>query len=133
MIEMDALFRVERGYYNSFQIQCIDEATRNPINLTGYDLFATFRERGATPLLLTLSDPNVASSNRTTGLIEIIINENNSQLLPSRDQTYCGSHCDSIRTCIMQIHGTTGGKTYLLATIAIDNISSTKSGETAWL
>jgi hypothetical protein len=133
VVEFDALIQVNRGYYNSFQIGLVDETSGNPLDLTGYTLSATFRERGSTPLLLALTVPDISSPtaiDQSLGLITIAISEASSLLLPSRDQTHCGS-CENIRTCIMQIHGLTGGRNYLLATIAIDNISSTLAGETA--
>lgn len=130
MVEFDALIQVNRGYYNSFQFQFADNITNTPVNLTGYTLSATFRERGSSPLLLTLADPDIASISPEIGLIDLIIDEDNSKILPSRDMTYCHPCEGMIKTCIMQIHGVFDGKIYLLGTIAIDNISSTIEGET---
>ena len=130
MVEFDALIQVNRGYYNSFQFQLVDDITNAPVDLTGYTLSATFRERGSTPLLLTLTDPEVALPDPISGSIDIIIDETNSQLLPSRDLTYCHPCEGMAKTCVMQVHGETGGKKYLLLTVAIDNISSTSDGET---
>ena len=130
MVEFDALIQVNRGFYNSLQFQLIDDITNTPVDFTGYTLSATFRERGSTPLLLTLTDPDISTPNPVSGSINVIIDEDNSKLLPSRDLTHCRP-CEGItHTCIMQIHGETGGRKYLLLTVAVDNISSTIDGET---
>lgn len=130
MIEFDALIQTNRGYYNSFQFQLIDDITNTPVNLAGYTLSATFRERGSTPLLLTLTTPDILTPDPISGLINVIIDEDNSKLLPSRDLTHCRSCEGIVHTCIMQLHGEFELKKYLLLTVAVDNISSTIDGET---
>jgi hypothetical protein len=133
VIDFDALVQIDRGYYNSFQVELTDEISGNPLDLTGYTLSATFRERGSTPLLLTLGDPDISSPtefDQASGMVTVVISEASSELLPSRDQTHCGLCLETTRTCIMQINGVINSKNYLLATIAIDNISSTLRGET---
>jgi hypothetical protein len=130
VVEFDALIQINRGYYNSFQFQMIDDITNTPVDFAGYTLSATFRERGNTPLLLTLTTPDISTPDPVSGSINVIIDEDNSKLLPSRDLTHCRP-CEGItHTCIMQIHGVFDEKIYLLGTVAVDNISSTIDGET---
>jgi hypothetical protein len=131
VIDFDALLETSRGNYHSFFIDLVDEVTNTPVNLTGYALEATFRERGTSPLLLTIpAGAKLLVSEPADGRVQLILNEADTQVLPSRDLTYCGCETDPQYTCIAQINGTTGGRRILLATIAIDNISSTVVGGT---
>jgi hypothetical protein len=132
VIDLDALVEASRGHYQSFEIQLVDDITNGPLDLTGWQLTATVRERGKTPLLLVLGTPKIAAVLPREGKITIIIDEIDSKLLPSRDRTHYHHHhhdCPT-HTCVMQITGITQGRNYLLATIGIDNHSSTTDGET---
>ncbi len=132
MIDFDAKIQTSRGHYQSFAFDLVDEISNQPLDLANFTLDATFRERGKTPLLLTLSSPKISSQDTSAGTVSVILDEVDSRLLPSRDRTHC--HNDEFNcpahTCVMQINGTAYGRKYLLATIGIDNISSTSDGET---
>jgi hypothetical protein len=129
MIDPDVTIRIDRGCYQSFFFDLIDDTTRLPLNLTGYGLIATFRERGTTPLLLTtpLGD-KLFSPDPAGGRVQLIIDEADTVVLPSRDLMHCV--CSDTFTCFCQIDGIVSGRRYQLATIAVDNISSTSAGET---
>jgi hypothetical protein len=129
MVDPDTFIQTSRGNYQSFFFDLVDDATGLPVNLTGYTLEATFRERGTGPLLLTtVTGAKLASADPPSGRIQLVINEADTLLLPSRDLSYCGCPTDPQYTCFCQIDGTISGKRYQLATIAIDNISSTVVG-----
>jgi hypothetical protein len=91
MIDPDVLIQTSRGNYHSFFLDLVDTSTGFPVNLLGYTLIATYRERGATPLLATtIPGPKLVATNPTGGQINLVIDEGDTQLLPSRDLTYCG-------------------------------------------
>jgi hypothetical protein len=132
VIDLDAVVKIDRGHYQLFEIQLIDDRSMAPPNLSGWQLIATVRERGKTPLLLTLVTPKIIAISPIEGKILIEIDEVDSLVLPSRDRTYYHAHhhdCPT-HTCVMQIDGITQGRRYLLATIGIDNHSSTIDGDT---
>jgi hypothetical protein len=131
MIDPDVQIQTSRGNYHSFFFDLVDEGTGLPINLTGYTLEATFRERGTSPLLLTTPQgAKLLASDPATGKIQLVINGADTLLLPSRDLTHCGCATDTPYTCFCQIDGTVSGNRYQLITIAIDNIASTAAGGT---
>jgi hypothetical protein len=131
VIDPDVFIQTSRGNYQSFFFDLVDDITGLPVNLTGYVLEATFRERGTSPLLLTTAaGAKLLTIDPVAGKIQLIISEADTLLLPSRDLTYCGCPADPPYTCFCQIDGTVSGNRYQLVTIGIDNISSTKSGGT---
>jgi hypothetical protein len=131
VIDPDVFIQTSRGNYQLFTFDLVDETTGIPVNLAGYTLEATFRERGTSPLLLTTTQgAKLLAANPVDGKIQLIIDEGDTLLLPSRDLTYCGCSLDPPHTCFCQIDGTVFGKRYSLVTIAIDNISSTVVGGT---
>jgi hypothetical protein len=129
MVDPDTFIQTSRGNYQSFFFDLVDEITGLPVNLTGYTLEATFRERGTSPLLLTTpAGAKLLTPDPFLGKIQLIINEADTLLLPSRDLTHCGCTADPPFTCFCQIDGTISGQRYQLVTIAIDNIASTAAG-----
>ena len=131
MIDPDVSVRTSRGCHYSLFFDLVDEVTQLPVNLTGYNLVATFRERGSTALLVTTpTGPKLAITDAANGGISLVIDGADTMVLPSRDITYCGCYSDLPYTCFCQIEGYVGGNKYDLITIAIDNISSTAEGET---
>lgn len=132
MINFDAQIQTSRGHHQSFDFALVDDETVAPVNLAGYTLEATFRERGAAPLLLTTTSPaKIFAVDPPSGVVTLVIEAADTLLLPSRD-IHSVRYTGSIPyTCICQIDGLIGGRRYLLATVAIDNISSAVAGETA--
>jgi hypothetical protein len=129
VIDPDVFLQTSRGCYHSFFLDLVDEITGLPVSLVGYTLEATFRERGTSPLLATTaSGSKLSIANPTNGNIQLVVDETDTQLIPSRDLTYCGCISDPPYTCFCQIDGIYAGHRYSLVTIAIDNISSTSVG-----
>lgn len=132
MIDPDVLVQTSRGCYYPLFFDLVDEVTRLPVSLVGYNLVATYRERGKTALLATTpTGPKLAITDAVNGKISLVIDGADTRVLPSRDITYCGCLSNEPQyTCFCQIDGNIGGNKYQLITIAIDNISSTAEGET---
>jgi hypothetical protein len=129
VIDPDVLVQTSRGNYQSFFFDLVDELTNTPLNLTGYTVEATYRERGSGPLLLTTPvGAKLLVTDPVSGRIQLVINEADTLVLPSRDLTYTNWNSDPPFTCFCQIDGTVDGNRYQLATIAIDNIASTVAG-----
>jgi hypothetical protein len=131
VIDPDVLIQTSRGCYYPLFFDLVDEVTRLPVSLVGYNLVATYRERGKTALLATTpTGPKLAITDAVNGKFSLVIDGADTRVLPSRDITYCGCYDDLPYTCFCQVEGQIGGNKYDLITIAIDNISSTAEGET---
>jgi hypothetical protein len=127
MLANDIVIPCDRGKYQTYTFELFDLVSNTPVNLTGYDLYASFRERYDTPLLLTIGGDKVAAVDRPNGKVQLTINESDSLRIPSRDATFLNC-CDTQYTCWCQIDGIYDGRRYQLVNIAIDNISSTYVG-----